>query len=174
MPDLHDLHDMPDLHGRLLAARSALDDLVRTANACADVWAVPAAPGKWSPTQVVEHVARSFEEAAVDLAGQRSGLLNLPAPLRFVARKLLFERVLARGRFPRAKTNRAMDPAAGSASPAEAAARLDGAWRRFADACAAAPGARARSRVFGNVPIVAYVRFHELHARHHTAQMVRT
>lgn len=164
---------MPDLPDRLAAARSALDDLVRTANACAGAWTVPAAPGKWSPAQVVEHVARSFEAGALDLSGQRSGLVNLPAPVRFVARKLLFERVLARGRFPRARTNRAMDPEAGSASPAEAADRLDGAWRRFADACGAASGDLARSRVFGNVPIAAYVQFHELHARHHAAQMVR-
>ena len=165
---------MPDLTDRLAAARAALDELIRAADACAGVWAIPAAPGKWSPAQVVEHVARSFEAGALDLVGKRSGLVNLPAPVRFVARKLLFERVLARGRFPRAKTNGAMDPVAGSASPAEAADRLDGVWRRFADACAAASGDLARSRVFGNVPIAAYVQFHELHARHHTAQMVRT
>lgn len=166
---------MTDLETGLAAARAAVDEVIATCAACADRWATPPAPKKWSPAQVVEHVARSHEEAARDMAGERSLLPNLPAPLRFVLRKMLFERVLASGVFPRAKTNRAMDPVTGPDSPATAAARIAAAWRAFADASAIreAGGGTAASRTFGAVPLVDYVRFQEIHTRHHRAQMAR-
>ena len=166
---------MSDLETQVTAARAAVDELVETSVACTEWWSVPAAPKKWSPAQVVEHVARSLEEAARDMAGQRSRLPNLPTPLRFVARKLLFERVLARVAFPRAKTNKAMDPETGPESPAAAGLRLEAAWRTFAGACetVSAGGGPAASRVFGAVPLADYVRFQEIHTRHHRAQMVR-
>jgi hypothetical protein len=166
---------MPDLRSRVTAARAAVDEVVETSVACAARWSVPAAPNKWSPAQVAEHVARSLEEAAIDMTGQRSKMPNLPWPLRFVARKLLFERVLARGAFPRAKTNKAMDPETGPESPAAAGLRLDAAWRIFAEACStrSAGSSLAASRTFGAVPLADYVRFQEIHTRHHRAQMTR-
>ena len=166
---------MSDLKTHLTAARAAVEEMQATSVACAERWSVPAAPKKWSPAQVVEHVARSLEEAALDMAGQRSKLPNLPTPLRFVARKLLFERVLARGAFPRAKTNKAMDPETGPESPAAAGLRLEAAWRTFAEACKtrSAGGALAASRTFGAVPLADFVRFQEIHTRHHRAQMTR-
>ena len=163
------------LEAQLTAARSAVDEMVETSLASAERWSVPPAPKKWSPAQVVEHVARSLEEAARDMAGQRSRLPQLPTPLRFVARKLLFERVLARGAFPRARTNKAMDPATGPESPAAAGLRLEAAWRTFAEACKAVSegGGPATSHVFGAVPLADYVRFQEIHTQHHRAQMTR-
>ena len=166
---------MSDLQGRMSAARAAVDEMVETSEACTARWSVPAAPGKWSPAQVTEHVARSLEEAALDMTGQRSKLPNLPSPLRFVARKLLFERVLVRGAFPRAKTNKAMNPDTGPESPAAARLRLNAAWRAFAEACNArsAASAVAASRTFGAVPLADFVQFQEIHTRHHRAQMTR-
>lgn len=166
---------MSDLQSRVTAARVAVDEVVETSVACAARWLVPAAPNKWSPAQVAEHVARSLEEAAIDMTGQRSKMPSLAWPLRFVARKLLFERVLARGAFPRAKTNKAMDPETGPESPAAAGLRLDAAWRTFADACRtrSASSSLAASRTFGAVPLADYVRFQEIHTRHHRAQMTR-
>src|SRR5256714_13233931 len=37
--------------------RAAVNDLVAAAQARADSWTTPRAPGKWSPSQLVEHVA---------------------------------------------------------------------------------------------------------------------
>ena len=166
---------LSDLQSSLTVARVAVDEMIATAAACAVAWAVPAAPKKWSPAQVTEHVARSLEEAAVDLTGLRSKMPNLPWPLRFVARKLLFERVLARGVFPRAKTNKAMDPETGPESPSAASLRLVAAWRTFAEACRvrSADSSFAASRTFGAVPLADVVRFQEIHTRHHRAQMTR-
>ena len=166
---------MTDLQSSLTRARVAVDEMVETSSACSARRSVPAAPKKWSPAQVTEHVARSLEEAALDMTGQRSKMPNLPWPLRFVARKLLFERVLARGAFPRAKTNKAMNPETGPESPAAARLRLDAAWRAFAEASnvRSAASAVAASRTFGAVPLADFVRFQEIHTRHHRAQMTR-
>jgi hypothetical protein len=43
----------------LAANRSAVDDLIAAAERATPNWTTPRAPGKWSPAQVAEHVARS-------------------------------------------------------------------------------------------------------------------
>jgi hypothetical protein len=154
--------------------REALDETTRIAERCAGTFTSPAAPGKWSPAQVVEHIALSLEAAAVDLSGKPSGLPSLPAPLRFLARKLLFERVLRNGSFPKARTNKAMNLASGPETASLAAARLDTAWRTFATACDAHGGAPATSRVFGTIPLSDYARFQALHTAHHAKQLIRS
>jgi len=166
---------MTDLAGRLTAARAAVDEVIGASAACGDRLTLSPAPKRWSPSQVVEHVARSLEDAGRDIVGERTRLPDLPRPLRFFARKLLFERVVSRGVFPRTKTNKAMDPESGPLSAAAAAARLDGAWSSFAAACTAraAQSGSALTRAFGEIPLADYVRFHEVHVRHHHAQMTR-
>ncbi len=66
-----------------------------------------------------------------------------------------------------------MNPASGPASAAEGRVRLEAAHEKFA-----AAGGQVASRVesmrttiFGVVPVVDYVRFTELHTRHHDRQM---
>jgi hypothetical protein len=155
------------------AIRAALDEIGRTAERCAATFTAPAAPGKWSPSQVVEHVARSLEAGAADMAGRRSAQPGLPAPLRFLARKLLFERVLRNKAFPRARTNKAMNPESGPPTPADAKARLDAAFRAFATACEAQRGAAAASLTFGTVSLTDYIAFQAIHTVHHGKQLIR-
>lgn len=78
-----------------------------------------------------------------------------------VGRGLLFKRVLRKGGFPKAKTNKAMDPASGPAH------------QEFAEACRqiASHGERMQTTIFGAVPVADYVRFMELHTRHHGKQI---
>lgn len=162
---------MSDLDNALASARTAVDEMIRTAAATSAAWTTPRAPGKWSPSRVVEHVARSLEASADDIAGRPCKFPNLPLPLRFLARSLLFNRVLRKGSFPRAKTNAAMDPVEGPATPADAATRLDAAWSALSEACAVTYGPEMQSVVFGRVPLVDYLRFQEIHTRHHQKQM---
>lgn len=163
---------MSNANAALAAMRTAVDELIATAETCRDRWSAPRAPGKWSPAQVVEHVARALEAAASDMHGARSGLPNLPAPARFLARRVLLRRVLSTGHFPKARTNAAMNPTHGPESPADGATRMDRAWIAFRNACeqAVARGT-ATSRVFGTVPLQDYVRFQELHTAHHCRQL---
>jgi hypothetical protein len=63
---------MADVNDALAANRAAVIDLVAAAERSAATWTTPRAPGKWSPSQVVEHVAGGLEEAANALSGAPS------------------------------------------------------------------------------------------------------
>jgi len=165
---------MIDVNSALAANRDAITDLIGAAEQSAKVWTTPRAPGKWSPSQVVEHVARSLDESANVVSGALSKFPNLPFFLRPVARGLLFNRVLKKGTFPKAKTNKAMNPASGPATTTEARVRLTGALVRFDRACrtCAQAGGTVASATFGDVSVVDYARFTEVHTRHHRKQVL--
>src|SRR5262247_3683430 len=107
---------MADLDSALAASREAVEHLIVSGERTGPAWVVARAPGKWSPSQIVEHVARSLEESANMAAGRPSKFPRLPAVAHPVVRGLLFKRVLRKAAFPKAKTNKAMDPAAGNAA----------------------------------------------------------
>lgn len=163
---------MIDITGALDANRAAMDDLVLAAEAAADRWTTPRAPGKWSPSQVVEHVARSFEEGGHVIAGRPTKLPTLPFFVRPLAR-IFFNGVVKKGAFPKAKTNKDMDPQVGLATPAEARGRLEEAFAVFERECTAraAGDGVVPSGAFGKVSVADYARFTELHTRHHISQM---
>jgi DinB superfamily len=164
---------MADVTPTLAANRDAIAELIAAAERSAGAWTAPRAPGKWSPSQIVEHVARCLDESANVVSGAPSKFPSLPFFLRPVARGFLFNRVLRNSAFPKAKANKAMDPASGPATPAEARVRLEGALARFdreCRACAAGGGAVA-SATFGTVSVADYARFIEVHTRHHCKQM---
>src|SRR5687768_11285192 len=164
---------MSDVNSTLNANRDAVNQLIAAAEKCGKEWTVPRAPGKWSPSQVVEHVARTLEEAANVVSGAPARLLTLPFFLRPVIRVLFFNRVLKKGTFLNARTNKAMNPAVGPATPAEGRARLDAALARFERECriCAEAGGAVASQAFGALRVEDYARFVELHTRHHCKQM---
>lgn len=164
---------MEDINTALAASKEAIERLIVTGERCGPAWTAPRAPGKWSPSQIVEHVARSLEESANMAAGRPSKFPSLPAVVHPVVRGLLFKRVLRKGAFPKAKTNKAMNPVSGPVTPAEGRLRLETAHQKFAEACRqiASHGERMRTTIFGAVPVEEYVRFMELHTRHHGKQM---
>ena len=92
---------MADVTTVIAANREAVNELVAASERCAAVWTTPRAPGKWAPSQIVEHVARSIEESANMMAGAPTKFVTLPFFLRPVARTLLFKRVLRSGGFRR-------------------------------------------------------------------------
>ena len=164
---------MADINRALAANRDAIVELIAASDRSGAAWTTPRAPGKWSPSQVVEHVARTFDESANLISGAPSKFPNLPFFLRPVARTLLFNRVLRNSAFPKAKTNKAMNPQSGPPTAADARARLESAVARFdreCRSCAEASGIVA-SGAFGRVPLADYVRFMEVHVRHHCRQM---
>lgn len=164
---------MEDIDKALAASKQAVEELVAAGERSGPAWMAARAPGKWSPSQIVEHVARSLEESAKMGAGQPSKFLAVPALFHPVVRSLLFKRVLRKNGFPKAKTNKAMDPTNGPATPAEGRARLEAAHGQFDSACRqlASAGQAFRTTFFGSVPVERYVRFMEIHTRHHRKQM---
>jgi hypothetical protein len=164
---------MTHLNTALAASKEAVEQLIVAGEKSGPSWTAPRAPGKWSPSQILEHVARSLEESANMAVGQPSKFPRLPAVVHPLVRGLLFKRVLRKGGFPKAKTNKAMDPESGPATPAEGRARLEKAHQKFDTACRqlATSGKRIRTTIFGTVPVEDYVRFMEIHTRHHGQQI---
>jgi hypothetical protein len=164
---------MAEVETTLAANREAIADLIAAAESAAGVWTVARAPGKWTPSQVVEHVARTLDESANVVSGVPAKFPNLPFFLRPVVRGFLFKRVLRNGTFPKARTNRAMNPASGPATPQDARVRLEGALARFDKECRACAksGGVVASAIFGKVPVADYAQFIAIHTRHHRKQM---
>jgi hypothetical protein len=164
---------MTSVHDALRAARSAVDSLSVAAAARGDAWARPRAPGKWSPAQIVEHVARALEESGNVVAGRPSRMPALPAPLRPLVRRLFFNRVLRNQTFPKARSARALNPTEGPPTPAAGRTRLEEAFRAFETECriAAPQQSMVTSTAFGSVRLVEYIRFQELHTLHHVRQL---
>lgn len=166
---------MAEVSEVLSANRTAVSDLLAAAEQAGTGWTAPSAPGKWSPSQVVEHVARALEESANVVKGTPSNFPSFPSLLRPLVRTLFFNRVLKSGTFPKAKTNKALNPASGPATPAEARTRLEHALAAFDQACRThTAGGRHTivSTVFGTVSVADYAKFQELHTRHHCHQML--
>jgi hypothetical protein len=161
-----------EIDGALTASREAVNRLIATAALTGTDWTTPLAPGKWSPSQIVEHVARCFD-ASVNVAGGRpSAFPQLPAVVRPVLR-IVFRQILKRGALPRGKTTKAMNPLSGPATPADGRARLEAAHDRYETACRqlAAHREPMRTPMFGRVPVEDFVRFMELHTQHHHRQI---
>jgi len=154
----------------LAASRDAAERLIADAEATA--WATAPAPGKWSPSQIVEHVARSFDGSAQMAAGLPSAFPKLPAVIHPLLR-IMFRRIVRTAWFPKGRTTKAMNPLAGPSTPADGRTRLAEAHGRFEVACRdlAVRGAPMRTTMFGPVPVEEFVRFVELHTRHHGRQL---
>ena len=155
--------------------RLSVSRLAEAAERCAATWDLPPRPGKWTPSQITEHVARSLEESANVVDGKPSKFPNFPGFLRVIARNLLVKRVLKRDAFPKAKTSQPFNPDRGSATPAEGRARLEAAAAAFERACRerAAKSDTVETGTFGTLALAEYARFQEIHVRHHTRQMPR-
>lgn len=115
---------MADIKTALDASKDAIEQLIVAGERAGTAWTAPRASGKWSPNQIVEHVARSLEESANMAARRPSKFPRLPAVVHPIVRALLFKRVLRKSAFPRAKTNKALNPASGPSTPLEGRARL--------------------------------------------------
>ncbi|HMJ19674.1 MAG TPA: hypothetical protein VK478_14925, partial [Gemmatimonadaceae bacterium] len=99
-----------ELNTSLAGLRNAVGALLATANGVGAAWKIPRAPGKWSPAQVVEHVARIMDESAKAAAGAPSAFPTIHPFLRPIARLLVFKRILRRKAFLKMKAIEAMDP----------------------------------------------------------------
>lgn len=164
---------MADVAVALDAHRTAVNELIATAEGAGPSWTATPTPSVWSPSQIVEHVALTLEESAKMVAGQPSKFPTLPAFLRPLMRGLFFNRILKKNGFPKLKTMKALNPAAGPPTAEDARPRVEGALGLFEHECRARAesGQPITHTVFGQVPLEDYVRFQELHARHHNQQL---
>lgn len=163
---------MTDLDRALAGLHATVAEFDRAALDAKSAWTSPPMPGKWFPTQLVEHVAWIMEESANVAAGAQSKFPTLPMVFRPIARVLVFRRILKRGAFLRMKAIPAFDPEIGPTTPEEGSQRIIGALAKFDQACRArAYSGSVRSTLFGRVSVADFANFQRLHVRHHLAQM---
>lgn len=158
----------------LHAGRRAVDEFIAAGEAAADVWTVPPKPGKWTPSQVAEHVAFMLEEAAKVASDQPSAFPRMPFFVRPVFRTVVFNRVVRTGKAPKAKTFKAFDPESGPDTPSAARERLLAAMDVFETRCKERSDGGQTTvdfPVFGMVSLQDFVTFQALHVRHHKAQI---
>lgn len=139
-------------------------------------WARPLAPGKWSPAQVAEHLALTYEALLREVGGGSPMRLRLSAAHRALLRWLLLPHVLFHRSFPlRAPAVRELRPADGAHPGRDAVLpRLEALGERFErelDAARRAGGGRVTHPFFGTVPPVKALRFCAVHLEHHRRQL---
>jgi hypothetical protein len=163
-------YTVSDLGAALAESRAAVERLIAAGAKCGPAWASPRAPGKWSPSQITEHVARALEESGKNIRGEPSAFPTLPAIVRPLVRGLFFNRILKKNAFINGRTNKAMNPISGPATPAEGGTRLRSAHAKFERACKEA-SPRFNHGIFGDIATADYARFQALHTLHHTKQI---
>jgi hypothetical protein len=159
-----------DLAAALAESRAAVQQLIAAGERRGLAWTAPRAPGKWSPSQIAEHVARALEESGKNIKGQPSAFPSLPWFLRPIVRAMVFNRVLKKNAFFKGRTNRAMNPFAGPRTPTDGRNRLQRAHDAFERACQHC-GPRFNHGTFGEISIADYARFQALHTLHHAKQI---
>ena len=157
--------------------RTAIAKFVSTLlDLSASRWDEPRRTGKWSPAQITEHVAITYERAALFVEG--SIAVSGRRPPRFLRpfiRTLIRVTALRTGRFIKSKTPAAFEPSPRPASQQVLCERLQRASRTFE--------ARAREKVnagirtfehpyFGTFGIEEFVRLEMHHVHHHRRQIL--
>jgi hypothetical protein len=134
-------------------------------------WGQPRAPGKWSPGQVVEHLALAYEVNRGVLHGQAPSVAA-PRWLRPLIRRFALGPVLRRGRFiPGSKSPRAFRPGPVPAAPEVLLHRLAAATAAFEMDAEALGSTTIDHPFFGRLPLTDFVRLQEIHTRHHGKQL---
>ena len=166
---------MPDLEASLSANRQAVASFLSKARSVASTpWAQPVAAGKWSPAQIADHVAVAYEVAFRALKGDKT-MGSAPRFLRPIVRAVGFTKILKKGAFPaKMKGPPVFAPSAAHQPYDASAARMEAALAKLeseARAMAHAGRHAFEHPYFGRVDVSDYVRFSELHTKHHEQQL---
>ncbi|MFI5208153.1 MAG: DinB family protein [Gemmatimonadales bacterium] len=166
---------MPDLNIALASNLAAARDFADATDRLGAVWTTPRAHGKWSPAQLLDHIIQTHVASGKIIKGEPVGLPNVPRLFRPLLRRFVLRGILDSGRFGRPSTTFApFEPKVISANPAEGRERLMDAVRAFeADVRSVTPigDFTFTHPSFGKLAVSDYVRFQEVHTRHHMKQL---
>ena len=137
-----------------------------------DKWHAPLGPGRWSPAQVTEHVALSYEFLVAELAGGPSLRIRTGPVKRRLLRWFLLPHMLYHRTFPRsARSPREMLPGDVGVAQLDAAPRVSVAAALFERSLRADPRVRITHPFFGPVPARKALRFLAFHTEYHARQL---
>lgn len=147
--------------------------VAKAASVSSEAWPVAAAPGKWSPAQVAEHIALAYEVVVGDLTGGPSMQLRARWWQRVLLRRFLLPRILSRGRIPiAARAPREIRPGAENLDRAALLARVrEGATRLDETMRVCGDEARVVHPYFGTLRGREILRFCAVHTNHHAPQL---
>ena len=164
----------PTLDDSLRQNREAVSRLLAVIERMSpEQWARPVAPGKWSPGQIVEHLALSYDVSRQVLQGT-SPIKPLPAIVRPLIR-FVVRRAVKTGKFPRGgKAREGFIPSERAPERTGVVQHLTASMEAFAAeyGSAATQGRTTLDHpAFGRISLVDYALFSALHTRHHTGQI---
>lgn len=136
-------------------------------------WSLKRAPGKWSPSEIAQHLVISYGPPLAELDGGPGFAVRLPWWQRAALRWTVVPRILG-GTFPKgAPAPRESRPAAGAASPAHAAQALREAADLFERRLLEEHAVRRVTLThayFGRLSAPQMLKLAAVHVSHHRAQ----
>lgn len=171
----YDARAMTELETTIADNRAAVEEFIATARTIdPQIWTTPRADGKWSPAQIVEHLAIVYEYSRGVVKGTAGK--GLPRLLRPLLRRFVVDSTLKAGKFTRkGRAPSIFQPSPTPPAPAaDLIARLSTAVTGFeGDIRSGHPAGRhtITHPFFGTMPTMNYVRLQAIHARHHRAQL---
>lgn len=171
---------MTEIETAIADNHKAVDEFIAAARSLPPArWQTPRAEGAWSPAQVVEHLAITFEFNRKVVAGTAPPLPALLRPiLRPLLRRMVITTTLKAGRFTRkGRTPSFLKPTAHPPGVDEVVARLNAAVTGLeADLRSRHPESRrtVAHPAFGEIPTHDWMRVQAIHARHHRDQLTST
>ena len=166
---------MTDLDKMAADNRKAVTEFCETANTFEpEAWEQSPAEGKWSPRQIAEHLALTYELSKGILHGEFPGR-SMPGFVRPVIRVLALKPVLKKGRFGRpVKTFPAFEPGATPTAVDALTARVQRASTALEEDMQQRAGSgegTLNHPFFGKVSLTDYMLLQAIHTSHHRAQL---
>ena len=166
---------MAEIEDVIAENQKAVAQFLATArNVPPEKWEQPVAAGKWTPAQIVDHIAVTTEVALKAINGDPA-MGSIPKFLRFIPRKLGFDPTIKKGRFPEKQRGPAVfAPSTANPSYEASVEKLN---RALAALETHVRGVMAKGQhsfehsFFGRVSIPDYIRFGTLHVQHHERQL---
>ncbi|MCC6954838.1 MAG: DinB family protein [Deltaproteobacteria bacterium] len=160
----------------LREARQALEDFVRAADRVgAEQWDRSPGEGKWSPSQIVEHVQIGFDIGTKSIDGRPIGM-RVPRLFRPLVRRFFLLPTIKKNRFPmKSKAPAVFQPTAPLRGRDEVMhslrASVETLLQRVTEKLERGEFT-FESPVFGRTSCEDYIRFQIVHVRHHQEQLV--
>jgi hypothetical protein len=165
---------MTEIETALADNRAAIEEFVAAARGIdAAKWGAPLAEGKWSPAQIAEHLAITYEYNRKVVSGTAGK--GAPKFLQPLAKWFIVTKTLKAGRFTRkGRAPKIFQPTTTPPAAAAVLTRLTAALAGFEnDIRSRHPEARhhVAHPFFGTLPTVDYLRLQAIHTRHHRSQL---
>ena len=166
---------MTELETAIAENRAAVEAFLAAARRLDSAgWIRPRAEGAWTPGQIAEHLAITYEYSRDVVLGTAKGG-SAPRLLRPLIRRIVVGSTLKAGKFTRkGKAPGMLRPSTTPPAQGDAVDRLSKAVTAF-EAAIRSGHPEARHTVthpfFGKMATIDYLRFQAIHARHHHAQL---